>query len=138
MVVFNIGDIVQCDENNAQKAYVCRDKILGVANSYVICFFDGPMKTTADKQQAFFGGQCGCYTLDNTQLTGTVAVSAASTTVTGTGTAFTTDYTVGDKIIIGMHQRVVSSITNNTELVVSVAYGEPMSGMEHRNIGQLY
>jgi hypothetical protein len=136
-MTFNMGDIVQCENNTAQKAYICRDKILGVTNSYVICFFDGPMKNMTDKQQAFFGNQCGCYIIDNTQLTGTVSVNA-SITVVGTGTTFTTDYMVGDKIIIGKYQRVVSSIADNTHLDVSVAYTIPESGREHRNIGQLY
>lgn len=138
MGVFNIGDILQCSTNTAQKAYVCREKILGVANSYVVCYFDGPIKTTTDKQQAYFGNECGCYELDTTPLTGTVSTTSASTTVSGSGTTFTGDYTVGDKIIIGRNQRVVSSITNDTELVVDVAYPDTVSGMDHRNIGQLY
>ena len=61
--------------------------------------------------------------------TGTVAVTASSATVTGTGTLFTTEFAVNDRIQINSIKYRVLSITNDTELtldynVVSSASGQ--------------
>jgi hypothetical protein len=55
----------------------------------------------------------------NITLTGTASVSG--TTVTGSGTVFTTEVLPGDSITINAETRIVSSITNDTELVVSAS-----------------
>ncbi len=54
--------------------------------------------------------------------TGTVSTAGSSTTLTGSGTSFTTQVNIGDLIfIVGAGVRRVSSITNNTTLVMSSA-----------------
>ena len=50
--------------------------------------------------------------------TGTVAVNAGSATVTGTGTAFTTEFAVNDRIQINSINYRVLSITSNTVLTL--------------------
>ncbi len=57
----------------------------------------------------------------STDLTGTVAVTAASPTVTGTGTAFTSELEVGDNIIITdtTEQYTVLSIASDTSLTLT-------------------
>ena len=50
--------------------------------------------------------------------TGTVAVTASSATVTGTGTLFTTEFAVNDRIQINSIKYRVLSITNDTELTL--------------------
>jgi hypothetical protein len=57
-------------------------------------------------------------------LTGTVAVSDVSTTVTGTSTRFIEDLKIGDTIAVGTArtERVVSTIANNTSLTVESAF----------------
>ena len=63
-------------------------------------------------------------------LTGTVAVTNASTTVTGTGTAFTTELTVGDAIKIKAEIFTVSAIASDTSLTLDSAYqGATESGL---------
>ena len=54
-------------------------------------------------------------------LTGTIDASLSSTTVTGTGTAFTTEAVVGDvlKTSTGLDIGVIASITTNTALVLT-------------------
>jgi len=54
-------------------------------------------------------------------LTGTID-PAASTTVTGVGTAFLTEISIGDEIIVSGETRTVSSIASDTSLIVSVAF----------------
>jgi hypothetical protein len=57
-------------------------------------------------------------------LSGTVAISNVSTTVTGTATRFTEDLKIGDTIAVGTArtERVVSTIANNTSLTVESAF----------------
>lgn len=66
----------------------------------------------------------------NPTLTGTVATSTSSTTVTGTGTLFTTQVLVGDVLYDTVTNTVigtVSSITNNTTLVLAADASETVS-----------
>jgi len=63
-------------------------------------------------------------------LTGTVAVSNVSTTVTGTSTRFTEDLKIGDTIAVGLArtERVVSAIANNVSLTVESVFSTLSSG----------
>ena len=58
---------------------------------------------------------------DTFTLTGTID-PAASTTVPGVGTAFTTELSVGDEILVSTETRTVDSIASNTSLTVSSAF----------------
>jgi len=55
-------------------------------------------------------------------LTGTFAVTNGSTTVTGTGSALTTEIKANDKILIAGVEYTVSSVTSNTVLVLTAVY----------------
>ena len=61
------------------------------------------------------------------ELTGTVAI-AGDTSVTGTSTLFTTELEVGDLIMVDGEIREVKTITDNTNIVVSVAFTGTASG----------
>lgn len=54
------------------------------------------------------------------QLPVTGTVSITGTTVTGTATTFTSDFTLGSAFIVGNEQFIVSSITNDLELIINV------------------
>lgn len=56
-------------------------------------------------------------------ITGTVSTTATSTTVTGLGTLFTIELSVGDTIIIGNEIKEIFSITNNVTLDTVTTYG---------------
>lgn len=71
-------------------------------------------------------------TRDSFAIANTVAVNnlVATTTVTGTNTAFTTTLDVGDTIVIQGTRSKVASITNATSLVISTAWsGSNQSGV---------
>jgi len=57
----------------------------------------------------------------NKVLTGSID-PAASTAVVGVGTAFTTELIAGQSILVTGETRVIASITDNTNLVVTVAF----------------
>ena len=63
-------------------------------------------------------------------LTGTVATSNVSTTVTGTSTRFIEDLKIGDTIAVGLArtERVVSTIANNISLTVESVFSTVSSG----------
>ena len=57
-------------------------------------------------------------------LSGTVTVNTTSATVTGVGTAFTSDFKLDDRLFIGSESRQVASITNSTVMVLSSAFSD--------------
>lgn len=69
-------------------------------------------------------------------LTGTIAYTNASTTVTGTSTAFTTDYKVGDTIYDqtnGNAVGLIATIGSNTSITLAAAFsGTTRTGATHR------
>jgi len=73
-------------------------------------------------------------TVDNTALTGTVALTSGSTTVTGTGTSFTTELHLGQFFLVldavGSQSFlcVVERIISNTSLIISRAPTASVSG----------
>ena len=73
--------------------------------------------------------------MTTTNLTGTIAVSTASTTVTGTGTAFLTEYQVGDLVVRTSNLTVlgtVASIASNTSLTLTANATATATGLAHR------
>ena len=58
---------------------------------------------------------------DTFTLTGSINVTGTNTTVPGSGTAFTTELSVGDEILVSSETRTVSAIASDTSLTVSVA-----------------
>lgn len=66
-----------------------------------------------------------CYRVlnpDNTTLSGTASISNSSNTVTGTGTSFTTEVSIGDEIVINSESKRVVNIASDISLNVSSAY----------------
>lgn len=61
-------------------------------------------------------------------LAGTVAVTVDSATVTGSGTAFTTELTAGSIISLSGVPYTVASIINDTELILTVVYAGATAG----------
>lgn len=62
-------------------------------------------------------------------LTGTVSTSADSATVTGVGTAFTTQISIGASISVGTQTRVVTAVASATSLTVSSNFTEENLGV---------
>ena len=66
-----------------------------------------------------------CYRVlnpDNTTLTGVASISNTSNTVTGTGTTFSTEVSIGDEIVINGESKRIVAIDSNTSLNVSSSY----------------
>ncbi len=65
-------------------------------------------------------------------LTGTVSKTSGGTTLTGSGTSFTSQLSVGQVIDVpggsGVERRVVAGISSNTQLTVNEAWGSSASG----------
>ena len=132
--MFEIGNIVRLIATPEQKAYVCRDALLGTCCSFGICPFDGPVYTVNSGMKGQFGPKAREWELDPTALLGTVNITKDSDVIIGSGTTFTTDYQVSDRIIIGMWQRTIVSIDSDMQITVSGNYPKTKTGLEHRNL----
>lgn len=65
---------------------------------------------------------CASGTAYESNLTGTVTVSANSTSVTGSSTTFTTQVIVGDLLVIGNETHRVASVSNNSVLTLEMRH----------------
>lgn len=110
--------------------YVSANPAYATTTTYTVASFnvrnsanDGDLsKTTSTTLDIATTGLNGIA--QSAALTGAVAVTNASTTVTGTSTTFTTDFQVGDVIYIDdtAQGRRITVITNNTSLTVESAF----------------
>lgn len=69
--------------------------------------------------------------------TGTVS-NTTLTTITGVGTAFTTEYSAGDYLLIGSDIREIISVANSTQLVIDSQLSTSASGAAHYGITESY
>jgi hypothetical protein len=70
--------------------------------------------------------------LTSPNLAGTVTYSSSSTTVTGSGTSFTTSFVVGDVIQVAGMGRQITSISSATSLTVNLVFGSSGSGASYQ------
>lgn len=56
------------------------------------------------------------------RVSGTANILNNSITITGTGTSFTSDFRVGDKIVIASQERFINAISSDTSATVNVAF----------------
>ena len=68
--------------------------------------------------------------IEPTRLTGTANVTANSHIVTGTGTSFDTEISVGDKIIVNGESRFVNAITSATSINCNVEFTYTTAGID--------
>ena len=60
---------------------------------------------------------------NNTDITGTIDPTA-STTVTGSGTVFTTEAKIGDQLVVSGETRTITAIASDTSCTVDVAFSD--------------
>lgn len=68
----------------------------------------------------------------STDLSGTVTVNTSSTLVNGTGTNFTVDFTVDDRLFIGSESRQIVAITNASQLTVASVFSANASANTYK------
>lgn len=86
--------------------------------------------TALDLDSESFDNEAMHFT-SSAALTGTVSKTAGSATLTGSGTAFTTELSVGQVISVpgvATEKRVVTAIASNTSLAVSANFANTASG----------
>ena len=72
------------------------------------------------------------YYLKSDKMVGTISVTNGETLVTGSGTSFTTDYSLGDTMTILGVDYLIDAISSDLELTLSSAYtGSTDSGLNH-------
>lgn len=105
--------------------------LLGEGNANRQDFVGTGAATTYDSALVYvaFANYNWVVKVDKSTRTGTVAVTAASKTVTGTGTAFLTELTIGDEVQVGNEQRRVVSITSDTVATVDEGFQAAATGV---------
>jgi len=110
----------------------------GSSAIYKCYLFDISMSTgyvfEQDVRQLFFDNSSGADFTANVSastvlLTGSINTTNGSTTVTGTGTRFTTELSTGDYLRVNGNTILVSSITSDVALVASAAVVGNLSGV---------
>ena len=96
------------------KFYIMKDVSLPLGATLSHDFY---MNNSADEYGLYIKLTRG----DTFTLTGTID-PAASTTVPGVNTLFTTEVSLGDEIVVSGETRTVSAIASNTSLTVSAAF----------------
>lgn len=100
---------------------------------YLLCL-EGP---GGDHQNLDYVGRVSTLFMPNTtrlklyrqqEASGTGTLTSSGTTVTGSGTAFTTQLSIGDIIVAGSQRRVVANIASNTSLTTRTAFNPTLSG----------
>lgn len=103
------------------------NKLQELVNLPLFSSSDGDLddSTIGKPKRRLYGKNDGvqCIPIDETltgySLTGTISAVAGGTTVTGTGTSFTSECLQNDKLIIGTQELTIRSITSDTSLEVS-------------------
>jgi len=109
----SVGDVISFDSKYAVVTTVTSNTVLvatGAADMASAAAY-------ARRKRSAFGQPA-------TDLIGTVVASANGATITGTGTQFSVQYTVGDLVkLVGINEeRKVSAITNATSMTVTVPF----------------
>ena len=60
-------------------------------------------------------------------LTGSIDPTGTNVNVPGSGTAFLTELSIGDEIVVSSETRIIDSITSDTAATVSVAWGSDLA-----------
>jgi len=83
-----------------------------------------PYESTTNMLTSTVGATAGTNLVvgEQTELTGTVSVNYSNTTVTGSGTLFSSELAVGNRVLIGSNVVTVSNIATNTSLSISDPY----------------
>ena len=127
---FNLSKI---SLTNTQKVSKCKvdlyieKKLTG--KFYVLKGVEMPIGVTLEHSFSMnnFEGEFGLYLklTDGATFTLTGSIDPiASTTVTGVGTAFLSEVSIGDEIVVTGETRTVSNITSDTSLTVSSAFSD--------------
>jgi hypothetical protein len=125
------------NDNNANTALRATNATAGSAgflvrndDEYIAQYDNGSLSTTHNtgawiaKYAGTMGNSlkvsiCSSASAFQSTLTGTLTVSANSTTVTGSGTNFSSQVQTGDLLVLNGETHQVSAITNTTVLVIS-------------------
>lgn len=106
-------------------------KLNGLSNANRQDFLTDGSATTYDTSipYAALSNNNWIVRIDKSTRSGTAAVTAGSTTVTGTSTAFLTELRPGQEITINGERKVVTAIASATSLTVDTPYAATASGV---------
>lgn len=138
----NTGGSISSDGTVAAKTSMYSPQLYGTTTPSGSILIDGTSSTTRGNViLAAAGGNVGIGTTTPPSRllhvngvrsgSGTISTTAAATTITGVGTAFTTELAVGDSIQISGDSRTVVAIADDTNLTVDMPYTSTQSTLAY-------
>jgi len=144
-VVFENDNVEFLTIANTQGAFSVGEDIAQKSNTYLNVTFTGNTNSGIITTNTNISGTLTTddYVLivyGNTAVsaTGTVSVTSANTTVTGSSTTFTTNYAVGDHILISNQLREVMAVANNTQLTIDAPLAAAVTANDHYSVTDSY
>ena len=106
-----------------------------IAKALEIALWNGDLLSGSANLNKFDGllkvidGAYAAVNVNAQKISGTVATTSGSATVTGTSTLFTSQVSAGDKLVIGANTYTVSVVTNNTSITLTANAAASVSGV---------
>lgn len=101
------------------------EKAAQIAKALEVALWQGDLTSGNANLNKFDGllkvidGSYAAANVNAQKISGTVATTSGSATVTGTSTLFTSQVSAGDKLVIGANTYTVSVVTNNTSITLT-------------------
>ena len=101
------------------------EKAAQIAKALEVSLWQGDLASGTANLNKFDGllkvidGSYAAANVNAQKISGTVATTSGSATVTGTSTLFTSQVSAGDKLVIGANTYTVSVVTNNTSITLT-------------------
>lgn len=143
--VFNNNDYEFLTLANTEGSFIVGESVAQKSNTYITgALVTGntsseTANTSASLTSFINEGDNILIVYGTNKVTGTGTVSnTTTTTITGSGTLFSSEYTNGDYLLIGNDVREVVSIANNTQLTIDSPLSSSASGVAHYGVTSSY
>ena len=129
--------------SNTSGTFVTSEEVAQKSNTYLSGTFtantsSAVVNTSSSQTSAVAVGEYVLIVYANTAVLKTGTVSATTTTVTGSGTLFTTEYDAGDYLLINNNIREVVAIANNTQLTIDAPLSSSVSANVHSGVSEKF
>jgi len=129
--------------SNTSGSFVSSEEVAQKSNTYLTGTFtantsNAVVNTSSSQVGTVAIGEYVLIVYANTAVLKTGTVSASNTTLVGTSTLFTTEYSAGDYLLINNNIREVVSIANTTQLTLDAPLSSSVSANAHSGVSEKF
>jgi len=146
------GQIVLHNDNyefltlsGVEGAFLTNEEVAQKSNTYLTGSFTGnttstTVNTSVNQVTSLSTGDYVLITYANTAVakTGTVSANTTSAQVNGASTSFTSEYAVGDYLLINGNVRSIDTISNNTIMILDAPLSNTVSAVAHSGVTERF